>query len=109
VSEPSKKSDIGNFLAYVKGVSHVRNILEVLPVSLYDDQLRMAIARAIYNDPFFIQYATTALPSIHIIVKNGNVTLEGVVNSPLDKAKAGNNATFAATFFSLTNNLRVGG
>jgi osmotically-inducible protein OsmY len=109
VSEPSKKSDIGNFLAYVKGVSHVRNNLEVLPVSLYDDQLRMAIARAIYNDPFFIQYATTALPSIHIIVKNGNVTLEGVVNSPLDKAKAGNNATFAATFFSLTNNLRVGG
>jgi hyperosmotically inducible protein len=89
-------------------VSHVQNNLEVLPVSLYDDQLRMAIARAIYNDPFFIQYATTALPSIHIIVKNGNVTLEGVVNSPLDKARAGNNATFAATFFSLTNNLRVG-
>jgi hyperosmotically inducible protein len=108
VSEPSKKSDIGNFLAYVKGVSQVQNDLEVLPVSFYDDQLRMAIARAIYNDPYFIQYATTALPSIHIIVKNGNVTLEGVVNSPLDKAKAGNNATFAATFFSLNNNLRVG-
>ena len=108
VSETSKKSDIGNFLAYVKGVSQVQNDLEVLPVSFYDDQLRMAIARAIYNDPYFIQYATTALPSIHIIVKNGNVTLEGVVNSPLDKAKAGNNATFAATFFSLNNNLRVG-
>jgi osmotically-inducible protein OsmY len=68
----------------------------------------MAIARAIYNDPYFIHYATTALPSIHIIVKNGHVVLEGVVNSQIDKAKAGNNATFAATFFSLTNNLRVG-
>ena len=108
VSEPSKKSDIGNFLAYVKGVSQVQNNLEVLPVSNYDDQLRMAIARAIYNDPYFIHYATTALPSIHIIVKNGNVTLEGVVSSAMDKVKAGNNATFAATFFSLTNNLRVG-
>src|ERR1019366_3468011 len=64
VSEPSKKSDIGNFLAYVKGVSQVQNNLEVLPASIYDDQLRMAIARAIYNDPYFIQYATTALPSI---------------------------------------------
>ena len=108
VNEPSKKSDIGNFLAYVKGVSLVQNDLEVLPTSIYDDQLRMAIARAIYNDPYFIHYATTALPSIHIIVKNGNVTLEGVVNSPMDKVKAGNNATFAATYFSLNNNLRVG-
>ena len=108
VTDPFKKSDIGNFLAYVKGVSQVQNDLEVLPVSIYDDQLRLAIARAIYNDPFFVHYATTALPSIHIVVKNGNVTLEGVVNSPLDKAKAGNDATFAATYFSLTNNLRVG-
>jgi hyperosmotically inducible protein len=109
VTDPFKKSDIGNFLAYVKGVSQLQNDLEVLPVSIYDDQLRLAVARAIYNDPFFIQYATTALPSIHIIVKNGNVTLEGVVISSLDKAMAGKDATFAATYFSLTNNLRVGG
>jgi hyperosmotically inducible protein len=108
VTDPFKKSDIGNFLAYVKGVSQVQNDLEVLPVSNYDDQVRLAIARAIYNDPFFVHYATTALPSIHIIVKNGHVTLEGVVNSPLDKTRAGNDATFAATYFSLTNNLRLG-
>jgi len=108
VTDPFKKSDIGNFLAYVKGVSQVQNDLEVLPVSNYDDQLRLAIARAIYNDPFFVHYATTALPSIHIIVKNGNATLEGVVSSPLDKAKAENDARFAGTYFSLTNNLRVG-
>lgn len=109
VSEPSKKAAIGNFLAYVKGVSEVRNNLEVLPTSLFDDQLRVAVARSIYNDPFFIQYATTALPSIHIIVKNGNVTLEGVVNSSMDKVKAQHNAAFAGTYFSLTNNLRVEG
>jgi hyperosmotically inducible protein len=107
VTDPFKKSDIGNFLANVKGVVQLQNELEVLPVSNYDDQLRMAIARAIYNDPFFIHYATTALPSVHIVVKNGNVTLEGVVNSALDKAKAENDARFAATYFSLANNLRV--
>lgn len=109
VSEPAKKADIGNFLAYVKGVTQVQNNLEVLPTSIFDDQLRMAVARSIYNDPFFIQYASTALPSIHIIVKNGHVTLEGVVNTAFDKVKAEHNATFAGTYFSLTNNLRVEG
>ena len=107
VTDPFKKSDIGNFLANVKGVTQLQNDLEVLPVSIYDDQLRIAIARAIYNDPYFVHYATTALPSIHIVVKNGNVTLEGVVNSAVDKAKAENDARFAATYFSLVNNLRV--
>ena len=107
VTDPFKKSDIGNFLANVKGVAQLQNNLEVLPVSNYDDQLRMAIARAIYNDPYFIHYATTALPSIHIVVRNGNVALEGVVNSALDKVKAENDARFAATYFSLANNLRV--
>jgi hyperosmotically inducible protein len=107
VTDPFKKSDIGNFLAHVKGVTQLKNDLEVLPVSNYDDQLRMAIARAIYNDPYFVHYATTALPSIHIVVKNGNVTLEGVVNSAVDRAKAENDARFAATYFSLVNNLRA--
>lgn len=107
VTDPFKKADIENFLANVKGVVQLQNDLEVLPVSNYDDQLRIAIARAIYNDPYFIHYAITALPSIHIVVKNGNVTLEGVVNSGLDKAKAENDARFAGTYFSLTNNLRV--
>lgn len=109
VTDPFKKTDIGNFLANVKGVTRLQNDLEVLPVSNYDDQLRMAVARAIYNDPYFVHYATTALPSIHIVVKNGNVTLEGVVNSTMDRTKAENDARFAATFFSLVNNLRVEG
>lgn len=109
VTDPFKKTDIGNFLANVKGVTRLQNDLEVLPVSNYDDQLRMAVARAIYNDPYFVHYATTALPSIHIVVKNGNVTLEGVVNSAMDRTKAENDARFAATFFSLVNNLRVEG
>ena len=48
----------------------------------------MQLARAIYGDPFFTPYANLALPPIHIIVKNGNVTLEGVVNSTMDRTKA---------------------
>lgn len=107
VTQPYKKGDIGNFLAHIKGVADLRNELEVLPTSEYDDSLRLAIARAIYNDPYFIHYANQAIPPIHIIVKNGNVTLEGVVATTLDHAKADSDARLAAAFFNFTNNLRV--
>jgi hyperosmotically inducible protein len=109
VSQPFKKEDIGNFLAHIKGVTNLENNLEVLPVSPYDDSLRIAIARAIYNDPYFISYANQPIPPIHIIVKNGNVTLEGVVATELDHTKAENDARLASTFFALTDNLRVEG
>jgi hyperosmotically inducible protein len=107
VTQPYKKQDLGNFLAHVKGVAELENNLEVLPTSEYDDSLRLAIARAIYNDPFFIRYGNQALPPIHVIVKNGNVTLEGVVASALDRAKAETDARLAATYFNFTNNLRI--
>jgi hyperosmotically inducible periplasmic protein len=107
VTEPYKKSDIANFLSHIAGVTQLTNRLQVLPVSQFDDSLRLAIARAIYNDPYFINYRNQPIPPIHIIVDNGNVTLEGVVNSPLDKAKAGNDARLAATFFNFKNDLRI--
>jgi hyperosmotically inducible protein len=107
VTQPYKKQDIGNFLAHVKGVAELENNLEVLPTSEYDDSLRIAIARAIYGDPLFINYGNQALPSIHIIVKNGDVTLEGVVLNKLDRAKAETDARLAATYFNLTNNLQI--
>lgn len=107
VTQPYKKSDIGNFLAHIPGVSQLTNNLQVLPVSQYDDELRIAIARAIYDDPYFINYRNQPIPPIHIIVDNGNVTLEGVVNSPIDKQKAGDDARLAATFFGFKNNLRI--
>lgn len=109
VTQPYKKSDIGYFLAHIKGVTELTNDLQVLPVSQYDDQIRLAIARAIYDDPAFINYGNQAHPSIHIIVDNGHVTLDGVVNSEVDRAEAMRDARFAATFFSLTDNLRVEG
>jgi len=107
VTLPFKKQDIGNFLAHIKGVTAFDNNLEVLPTSQYDDRLRLAIARAIYRDPFFVHYADQALPPIHIVVKNGNVTLEGVVASKLDRAKAEVDARTAATYFKFTDNLRL--
>ena len=107
VTDPYKKTDIGNFLSYIKGVAELQNNLEILPVSNFDDQLRLAIARTIYRDPYFISYGTQANPPIHIVVKNGNVTLEGVVNNSVDRAKAETDARFAGTFFSLTDNLHV--
>lgn len=107
VSQPFKKQDIGNFLAQVKGVATLENKLDVLPASIFDDRLRLAIARALYNDPYFVHYAVQAVPPIHIIVKNGNVTLEGVVNSAVDRARAESAARFAGLSFSFVNNLRV--
>ena len=70
VTQPVKKRDIGNILSHLRGVTGLQNDLEVLPTSEMDDQIRRAVARAIYRDPFFVNYGNQALPPIHIIVKN---------------------------------------
>ncbi len=107
VTQPFKKGDLGNILAHIRGVAELQNNLEVLPVSNFDDAARVQIARAIYGDPYFVYYGNQALPPIHIIVKNGNVTLVGAVATSMDKQKAAMDALSAGTFFSLTNNLSV--
>ena len=107
VTQPFKKTDMGRLLERVKGVAVLENNLEVLPLSTFDDRLRLQVARAIYGDPFFIRYANQALPPIHIIVKNGNVTLEGVVASTMDRTKAEMAALHAGLSFSVVNNLQI--
>jgi len=107
VTQPFKKADIGRMLERVKGVAVVQNNLEVLPVSTFDDRLRLQVARAIYGDPFFIHYADQALPPIHIVVKNGNVTLEGVVARSMDRIKADLDARGVGLSFSVVNNLQL--
>jgi len=73
-----------------------------------DDQIRRAEYRAIYGDPSIsIRYGYRALPSIHIIVKNGHVTLEGVVANQADKNLIGIKANGVSNVFSVTNNLLV--
>ncbi len=107
VTQPFKKPDMGKILERVKGVAVLENNLEVLPASMFDDRLRLQVSRAIYGDPYFIHYADQALPPIHIIVKNGNVTLEGVVASTMDRTKAEMAARLAGLSFSVVDNLRI--
>ena len=107
VTMPYKREDIEKRVAKVDGVRGVRNQIKVLPVSPSDDQLRYRIARAIYNDPNFWNYAIGPNPPIHIIVNNGNVTLEGVVATEADKNIANIQAKGVPGAFAVTNNLRV--
>jgi hyperosmotically inducible periplasmic protein len=109
VVRPTLKSDAENVVKKVEGVSSVDNQIEVLPVSPMDDQIRRATYRAIYGDSGLSRYGFQAVPSIHIIVKNGNVTLEGVVDNEGDKNLAGIRANGVPNVFSVKNNLVVVG
>ena len=109
VTRPVLKSDAEAAVKSIEGVSSVVNNIEVLPPSPMDDQLRRAVYRAIYGDPALSRYSIQAVPSIHIIVKNGNVTLEGVVDSETDKNLAGLRANQVPNVFSVKNNLVVAG
>jgi hyperosmotically inducible protein len=88
VTMPYKRDDIEKRVAKVDGVHQVSNQIKVLPVSTSDDQLRYRIARAIYNNPNFWNYAIGPNPPIHIIVEHGHVTLTGVVNNNIDRTIA---------------------
>ena len=108
VTRPVLKSDAENVVKRVEGVTSVVNNIEVLPPSPMDDQVRRAEYRAIYGDPNIgTRYGFQALPSIHIIVKNGHVTLEGVVDNQFDKTLINTKANSVPNVFSVTNNLRV--
>jgi hyperosmotically inducible periplasmic protein len=107
VVRPTLKSDAESAVKGLEGVSAVDNQIEVLPVSPMDDQLRRAVYRALYGDTVLSRYGWSALPSIHIIVKNGHVTLEGVVDSESDKNLANLRTNGVPNVFSVTNNLTL--
>jgi len=107
VVRPTLKSDAAAAVKSVEGVSSVQNDIEVLPNSPMDDQIRRAVYRAIYSEPALSRYALSAVPSIHIIVKNGNVSLEGVADNETDKNLAGLRANGVPNVFSVKNNLVV--
>jgi hyperosmotically inducible periplasmic protein len=106
VTMPFKKNDIGQKAGRVEGVRQVVNNIDVLPVSSYDEDLRLRIARAIYGNSAFWQYGARANPPIHIIVERGHVTLTGVVNSNVDRMLARSLATGFGEL-SVTNDLRT--
>ena len=108
VTKPVLKSDAEKAVKRVEGVTQVVNNIEVLPLSPMDDQIRAAEYRAIYGDPALSdRYGFRAVPSVHIIVKNGHVILEGVVANQADKTLINAKANSVPGVFSVTNNLLV--
>ena len=106
VTMPYKKTDMEKRIAKVDGVRGLRNDIDVLPVSQFDDQLRYRVSRAIYGNPSFWNYAAMANPPIHIIVEGGHVTLAGVVNSNVERMLARSLATGLGEL-SVTNALKT--
>ena len=106
VTMPYKRDDIAKRVAKVDGVRQVRDQIGVLPVSMFDDQLRYRIARSIYGNDSFVRFAMSANQPIHIVVENGRVTLTGVVASEVDRMLARSLATHFGAF-SVTNNLKT--
>ena len=107
VVRPTLKSDSENVVKHIEGVEKVDNQIEVLPPSPMDDRLRIRLYRAIYGYPALEKYALGVQKPIRIIVKNGNVTLEGVVDNDGDKNFAGIRANSVPGIFAVTNNLQV--
>ena len=105
VTRPIVKSDAGNAVKKIEGVTAVDNQIEVLPLSAMDDQIRLRAYRAMYRP--LQRYFMGTQPSIRIVVKNGNVTLKGVVSSEFDKQVAFARTNGLPFVFSVTNQLRV--
>jgi hyperosmotically inducible protein len=106
VTMPYKRDEIEKRVAKIDGVRSVSDEISVLPVSLFDDELRYRIARSIYNNSNFWNYAIMPNPPIHIVVEHGRVTLTGVVQSEVDRMLARSLATqFGA--MSVTNALKT--
>lgn len=107
VTRPTLKSEAENAIKSIEGVERVRNQIEVLPVSPFDNALRLRLYRAIYGYNQLQKYALGVTKPIRIVVKNGQVTLEGVVDAEVDRDIAGIQANGVANVLSVKNNLQV--
>ncbi len=107
VTRPVLKSDAAGVVKHIEGVTRVDNQIEVLPLSPMDDRIRIMTARAIYGYPALQRYGLGTQPPIRIIVKNGNVTLEGIVANQGDKNITNIRANGVPGVFSVKNDLRV--
>jgi|HubBroStandDraft_2_1064218.scaffolds.fasta_scaffold75699_3 hyperosmotically inducible protein len=102
------KDDAGKAVKSIPGVTNVVNNIEVLPPSPFDNQIRRAEYRKIFSQPQLGGYSMGAIPQVHIIVKGGHVSLEGIVMNQMDKTVAGLAANTVPGVFSVDNNLRIG-
>lgn len=109
VVRPSTRSDAQWRVARIPGVERVVNQIEVLPLSSFDDAIRRQAYRQIFGTAGLYRYAMGTNPSLHIVVKGGHLTLEGVVGREGDRRLANMAAHQVPGVFSVTNNLRVDG
>lgn len=109
VLRPSTRKDAERRVAKIEGIERVVNNIQVLPLSHFDDSIRIRTARAIFRTGGLYRYAAGVNPSVHIIVRNGHITLEGVVASKGDSRLAYLTANGVTGVFSVTNNLRIEG
>lgn len=107
VTQPIKSEDLARRASHVDGAQDFINHLEVLPASLGDDRLRSIIANTLYRDPTFSNYASQAVPPIHIVVRNSSVLLTGVVNSEVERRQAENIVRGISGIIGVQNALRV--
>jgi hyperosmotically inducible protein len=106
VTRPALKSEAAKAVN-MEGISGLDNRIMVLPVSPHDDELRLQLFRIIDSNPMLEKYAIQTVRPIHIIVNNGDVTLEGVVASESEKNQAELETSAVPGVRSLKNNLRI--
>jgi hyperosmotically inducible protein len=104
---PATKSEAEKAVKRIEGIGTLTNNIEVLPVSPSDDRLRRALYKAIFRKPGLDMYAHQSVPTIHIIVKDGHVTLVGSVSNEGDKNEAGIVAQGVPGVFSVKNDLVI--
>jgi hyperosmotically inducible periplasmic protein len=109
VVNPVIKDEAGKAVKDIEGVTKINNNIQVLPLSPFDHQIRLAEYRSIYGEPQLQRYALGSMATIRIIVANGHVTLEGFVDNQTDKNIAGIRAKSVANVFSVENNLQIHG
>jgi osmotically-inducible protein OsmY len=107
VTKPVLKSEAEAAVKRIEGVERVDNRIEALPPSPSDDRTRLALYRAIYDYPPLQRYAMPVVKPIRIIVKNGRVDLQGVVDSESDKNTVGIRAKSVPGIFEVNNDLQV--
>lgn len=107
VSRPTLQSTAVNVVRRLPGVTDVVDDIRVLPLSRFDDTIRLSLMRAIYGDNWLSRYGLGANPWIRLIVQNGNVTLEGYVDRKADADIAFLRANSVPGAFTVTNHLKV--
>jgi hyperosmotically inducible protein len=105
VLRPTLRADAEAAVKSLEGVSSVKNMIEVLPKSSTDDDLRRAVYRAIFEDSTLQRYAVSNVPVIHILLKNGEVTLEGAVSTEAERNLAAARASSVSGVSSVKNNI----